>query len=533
LGKKHKKQLPRPKITPAALYRQGLVYFEQDDFDMAANIFGRLAREFPKSRYVNEAWLMLGRAELQTSRYPYAIPDLTKATAGEPSLAARAFYYLGLAYGRRGDYDNAIVNLKKVSVKAELAAEAAYWAAYYYELKGDVKTALLEYYNMLKNFPNSDTAAAAIWRIGRIYYWSGDYQNAAKYLHLAQQFRRSEDAPRCYFFEAKALEKLGKKGEAQATYRKLLEQYDHTYYAYRARQVLGLTGSATTPFAGEDFSEALSGLTGRDTEKLAAIMEIWEETKAEELNLVEDPETTQWHLNKYRELMRLGLIDYAAEEARYLVNLTSEQEKDTAQTKLGELLVGSGSYNAPIKYADRKVKKAILDGSQQQVSPALWRMAYPRAYWSLVSGKAKKYRLDPLLALAVIREESRFRPSAVSRSGARGLMQIMPKTGRGLAKSLKLKPYRTARLFEPSVNVELGSCFLADLIKESRGNIYLALAGYNGGPNRVKRYLKEWYDGDYDKLDVDEFIETIPIRETRLYVQKVMASYFEYQRLYD
>jgi soluble lytic murein transglycosylase len=537
LKKAHRKKLPKFQASAAALYRQGMDYFEQDDFDMAANIFSRLVREYPKSKYVNEAWLMLGRAEQQTNKSS-AISDLQRATAGPPNLAGRAYFYLGQAYGRRGDYDDAIVALLKVTDRypdSGLASEAAYWIAYYYEQKGNTERALGGYYSLIKNYPYSATVSAAIWRLGHLYYWNSDFGHAATYFHLAQTYPPGEDTPRCLFFEAKALERTGSRESAVATYQKLIDRYDHTYYAYRAQEKVnayGLTVRNRAPFNGEDFSLALNELETPDAANLAAIMEIWEKTHAGLLGDVNSAEA-QAHLIKYKELMNLSLTEYAADEARYLVDITSDSEKESVQTKLGEMLVSRGNYRTPIMFADRRIKAAIMAGKQSAVPKKIWQLSYPKAYWRQAANQAAKLKTDPYLLLAVMREESRFNPRARSRSSARGLMQIMPKTGRGIAKNLRYSGYRTAHLYEPSVNIEMGSYYLTDLIERFKNNAYLAVASYNGGPNRIKRYVDNWYNGNLGSVDIDEFVESIPVRETRLYVQKVMGSYFEYKRLYD
>ncbi|MFA5113319.1 MAG: transglycosylase SLT domain-containing protein [Candidatus Margulisiibacteriota bacterium] len=537
LKRAHKKKLPKFTATAPVLYKKGMAYFEQDDYEMAANIFNRLAREYPHSKYAYEALLMLGRAEDQANK-PAAISDLEKATRGPANTAGRAHYYLGLARGRRGDYDNAIYSLMKVTGNypdSGLADDAAYWIGYYYEQKDNTQRALDAYYAMITKYPYSKAVPAAIWRIGRLYYWNSDFQNAATYLHMAQIYPAGEDSARCYFFEAKALERLGNRGAAVEVYKKLLGRFDHTYYAYRAQARLnagGISYSLGTSFNGEDYSAVLSNVDGEKTAELAAIMEIWEQTKIGDV----DPGSTREaraHLAKYKELMGVGLPQYAAEEARYLVDITSEIEKDSAQIKLGEMLVRSGEFRQPIRFADRKIKEAVISGKPEVLPKKIWELGYPRGYWSHVAREANKFDIDPYLVLAVIREESRFNAKAVSRSKARGLMQIMARTGTGIAKKLELNGYRTAKLYEPSTNIKMGTFYLSDLIKRFQDNAYLALAGYNGGPNRISRYVKSWYNGDLSSVDIDEFIESIPVRETRLYVQKVMGSYFEYKRLYE
>ncbi|HVN67708.1 MAG TPA: tetratricopeptide repeat protein [Candidatus Sulfotelmatobacter sp.] len=538
LKAKHKRKLPVFKASAAALFKKGMAYFDGADYEMAVNIFSRLAREYPGSKkYIGEAWLMLGRAEMQTNRSS-AISDLERATEGPPNLAGRAYYYLGLAYGRRGKADRAITYLKKVTANypdSAFADEAAYWAAYYRESAGDLNGALTEYYEMINKYPYSKSVPAAIWRIGHAYYWNGNFQNAATYFHMAQLYPATEDTPRCLFFEGKALERLGNRAQSLAVYEQLVKRFDHTYYAYRAKERAagcGLALAEQSSFNGADFSQALSEIDDKDQDELSAIMEIWENTKAGELT-GENSAEAQVHLAKYKELMELGLAGYAADEARYLVDITSDSEKEPVQTKLGEMLAASGNYRTPIRFADRKISAAVLAGKPQSISKKVWQLSYPRGYWQSVVSQANSYGVDPYLVLAVIREESRFNPRATSRSGARGLMQIMPRTGRSIAKQLELPRYRTSKLFKPDVNVNMGVYYLADLVKRFSNNAYLALAGYNGGPNRVNNYVKTWYNGNYQAVDIDEFVESIPVREMRLYVQKVMGSYFEYKRLYD
>jgi soluble lytic murein transglycosylase len=538
LRNKYKKKLPFFKASPQALFKKGMVYFEQDDFEMAANIFGRLAREYPRSKPMKEAWLMLGRAEMQRNKIDSAISDLRRLTGGPPNLAGRANYYLGIAYGRRGEPQKAIAALKKVMEKypgSDLADDAAYWAAYYQEKMGEINPALLGYYELINHHPYSELVPAAIWRIGRAYYWSGDFKNAAAYFHMAQLYPPGEETPRSIFFEAKALEREGNQAAALQTYEKLIKRFDHTYYAYRSREKISgsvISDLGDNQLLKEDFSSVLEEIGEEDREQLAAVMEIWEETNGAIFTSEISTEAVP-HLEKYKELMALGMVEYAAEEARFLVEMTSAKEKEPLQTKLGEILVQSGEYRTPIRFADRRIRAAIISGNQNNLPRKIWELAYPKGYWKQVSKLAKAYSLDPYLVLAVIREESRFNPKATSRSYARGLMQIIPRTGRGIAQDLEIKGYKTRRLYEPNLNIEMGSYFLHCLVKNFSDNAYLALAGYNGGPNRITKYVKNWYNGDLGLVDVDEFVESIPILETRLYVQKVMGSYFEYKRLYD
>lgn len=132
----------------------------------------------------------------------------------------------------------------------------------------------------------------------------------------------------------------------------------------------------------------------------------------------------------------------------------------------------------------------------------------------------------PSLALshAIIRQESNFDTSAISPAGARGLMQLMPRTAKDVARKLKVR-YSLRRLTDsPSYNIRLGRAYLARLLSRFDGSYVLAIAAYNAGPGAAKRWVRE--NGDPREADVDviDWIESIPYRETRNYVQRVMEN---------
>ncbi|WP_254434828.1 lytic transglycosylase domain-containing protein [Magnetospirillum sp. UT-4] len=133
------------------------------------------------------------------------------------------------------------------------------------------------------------------------------------------------------------------------------------------------------------------------------------------------------------------------------------------------------------------------------------------------------------LVLALIRQESGFMTDVQSPVGARGLMQLMPATAKNVAKSIKVA-FSPKKLDEPDYNVRLGSAYLADMISDFEGSYVLALAAYNAGPSRARRWVKEYGDPRDGAVDVIDWIEMIPFTETRNYVQRVMESVSIYRR---
>ncbi len=157
----------------------------------------------------------------------------------------------------------------------------------------------------------------------------------------------------------------------------------------------------------------------------------------------------------------------------------------------------------------------------------LLRWLYPLPYVPLIVAEAGRNGLDPLLVAAVIRVESRFRPDATSSVGARGLMQILPETGRWVAGRIGLRTFHPDQLFQPEVNVAVGTWYLAYLRTEFGGNLAAALAAYNGGRHNVRAWLKSGrWDGTVSGAGA------IPFPETRYFVRAVMRDWRIYRWLY-
>ncbi|HZP99103.1 MAG TPA: transglycosylase SLT domain-containing protein [Reyranella sp.] len=132
--------------------------------------------------------------------------------------------------------------------------------------------------------------------------------------------------------------------------------------------------------------------------------------------------------------------------------------------------------------------------------------------------------IERALALALTRQESAFNAAAVSPSGALGLMQLLPGTARDVATKLGVPFIQDKLTRDPTYNVELGSQYLADMLQRFGGSYELALAAYNAGPNRVTRWLETMGDPRAGKIDMIDWIEMIPLRETRNYVQRIMEG---------
>ena len=158
-----------------------------------------------------------------------------------------------------------------------------------------------------------------------------------------------------------------------------------------------------------------------------------------------------------------------------------------------------------------------------------WEIFYPLKWWSEIRTEARRHQLDPYLIAGIIRQETVFNPKARSRANAIGLMQLLPSTGIAVAKKNSLGGGRISAtdLYNPILNIQLGTAYVRELF-DRFGRFEYVAAAYNGGPTRVSRWQKQ-----LPSEEIEEWVENIPISETRLYVQGVYRNSRHYHRLYD
>ena len=152
---------------------------------------------------------------------------------------------------------------------------------------------------------------------------------------------------------------------------------------------------------------------------------------------------------------------------------------------------------------------------------------YPTKYSEYVYRYSKEYNVDPTLVFAIIKAESNFNPNVVSSSNAIGLMQLMDRTAEEIARKLEINFVEGKSLYNPELNIQLGTKYFSNLMKEYNNNYLLALTAYNAGIGNVKR----WIEQGIIKEDGSD-IENIPFKETNNYVRKILRDYKIYKELY-
>jgi soluble lytic murein transglycosylase len=234
--------------------------------------------------------------------------------------------------------------------------------------------------------------------------------------------------------------------------------------------------------------------------------------------LAEDP-----HFKAGLLLLRLGL-DRAASEELVAVDRKLLATPD-ALLLVAQLLDRAGDHKSSTRLV-RSVGRAALREKPEGPALRIWRVAYPPAFRREVDRFAPSAGVPAELLLALMREESGLDPGAVSAAGAVGLTQLMLPTAQGVAKKLKLRKVSQSDLMNPETSIRIGATYFGGLLRRY-GSEALALAAYNAGDTPVRRWLQQ-----RGTLPLDEFVEEIPIQETRGYVKRVLRSYGAYRYLY-
>ena len=390
-------------------------------------------------------------------------------------------------YVRAKDLGRALTGLEAVAGTGAEAdkAEALYLKALVLEDLNRDPEAITAYRAVVAQFPTREAAAASLWRLGWLAYGKRDAQGAQKsWARLAALPSAGAYRMPALYWTGRAREQAGG-GEAAELYNQILSEAPRSYYGMLAAGRLGrareggVAGQIALP------PEPRDALT--DDSGLARVVL----------------------------LRRINLIDAAASE---LEDAVQGAASDPVRLYgMAGVYVEAERYHMALRIMRRHFQTLASTGDPT-LPRAFWEMFYPYAWRDEMREAAQRRGIDPYLVAAVVREESSYYPRATSPVGARGLMQLMPATARLMAP--------TGDLEDPGFNIELGTRFLAGLMREFN-DPRLALAAYNAGANRVRQWLSTRRSDD-----IEAFVEQIPFDETRLYVKKVVLSWDEYRRIY-
>jgi soluble lytic murein transglycosylase len=472
----------RPLRTPADRLQLADAYYELRRNDEALEAYRAALDVGLPSQERRRAKRRVASTLFRLRRYPEA------ATAyREVGKEPEARIQHARAVARAGDSDRAVSLLEKLarSLRGSYADRSRYLAALLLESQPPDPRANAHFARLAQSARDRDIRRDARWRLAWAAYSTGTWPEALYHLETLERATSDPIALlQARYWRARTLEHLGDE-RAAGLFEAIAAEYPLTYYGWRSAGRLA-------------FREVPAAL-GKPPRQASARIRPAE-------------------LERVRALIEAGLESDARDE---IAALARRSLSFGDRLELAELATDAGDANR----AQRLVVDAYQEPLAQGPRPGLeelWWLAWP---WVLaeVDGGAP---VDTELVYAVMREESGYRPKVVSLVGARGLLQIMPETGQRLATDLGM-PFDPDDLFDPAINVRLGSYYLAQLLARFGGRESAAIGSYNAGPQAVSRWLDE-----RGSLPDDEWVETIPYSQTRSYVKRVLRSQWAYRTLY-
>ena len=483
---------PAPKADQA-LYLKALSQRAIEEPDAALKTLQSLIDGHTTSQYLDDAWLE--RGAIYTAQ-----DDTGRAVKTYQDLAA--FF-----------------------PASDLAPQALLRAAKLREGEGAFALAAAQYQDLQSRFPAFENADEALWQAGLAYYRAGDSQQAiavwpgllAKYPNTAYRLKT------LYW-----LGKLGAKPEGDTGYWDQVIRADpNNYYALRVTQIR----SGGTVTAGRMITAAVEPPAWDAAQVQAEIgtwLAGWVKLPAGALDdsfvaTLPVSLTQRTDFRRAQALLSVGLRREALAAFDTVRAAAWSDPKSLAPLTL--YWHDQGLYGLAARGASR-LAGLWPNGSIRTAPLAIQRLSYPLPYADLLSAEAGTRSLDPLLLAALIRQESLFEPAAESYAGARGLGQVMPATGEGIARSLDMADFVLDDLYRPWVSVRFGAYYLALQLDRFDDQILIALAAYNGGPGNTLYWLEAGGD------DLDLFVEVITASQSRIYLQRVYEQYVTYERLY-
>jgi soluble lytic murein transglycosylase len=432
--------------------------------------------------------------------------------AGES--VAQDHYYLALLDERAGDPDSALEHYDAGlaalggSTGLPLFGETAWERALLLETLGRTDEAVDSYVALAAASPSSERAAESLFRAGLVRFRQALPGEAVDHWDRYLELANGEDLARARYWLAAAYLAAGDAASADQELNAAAVAAPWDYYGLRAAATL----AGETPPA---LDERAPDFAAPDWTTVETWLEGW---VGPEDPVAGEGVTDGAPWRRGLELLRAGLQDEASDQFAALVNEVAGEPWPLY--RLARALADQGQVEQAARAASR------LIGERADAPPGILRLAYPVEYLDLVTPLAETNGFPPLLLLALIRQESFFRPDAQSFAGALGLTQVIPATADEIAGKLNEDDFVFGDLVRPKVSLRFGAYYLGEQLKLFEGDVPAALAAYNGGPGNSLR----WREAAPD--DADLFLEVITLSETRAYVELVLEHYAHYRYAY-
>lgn len=450
------------------------------------------------------AKVRLGDALLRTRETAAALAQLRSFTAKDPEVDAERVALAVTAARRLKQFDLAESLATEMIPKDKASrwrVEALVAAGNQALLDGDQAKQEKFYRACADSTADSSYVPYCRWKLAFAAYRARKPSAFEEFLALVERHPASTQASAALYFMGRLAESAKNPVTAKSFYLRIHENFANHYYAVLARERL-----ADPAIRRETASPAFPNLA-------------W---PVHAPDFVPTPET-KLRSSRAQLLATAGLDDYAEREIRYHRGALPANQ---VALELASLAARRGDYAKSIRSIKTNYP-AYLSLPLERAPAEFWKLAYPIPFREELEKNARARGLDPFLVAGLIRQESEFNPSAVSRAKAQGLMQVMPATGREISRKLGVKPFTTQKLLDPKISLQFGTYHFKTWLDALNGEVEVALAAYNAGKSRAERWVSaaKW-------RETAEFVETIPFTETREYVQAVIRNADLYRRLY-
>lgn len=468
-----------------------------DRLDQVLDLLRRTEKRFPETAANDEYRKVRVRALFRSRNYEQLLNETKpeQLDAAQQLARARAAWRAN----RSTEFLAGLDRVEKQFKGSREALDAKILRAKYYV------TDVVDYPKSIANLTAVIDAGAFgnegenLWTLGWTHTLAGNDDEALRiYDRYICQFPDGDYKTNSLFWTAKIHERRGRQPLRDAALNQVITEYPYSYYAYRAREILGLPTVAPGEVAGGAIFPDLDA----------------------QLALVSDN-----RIDAVRELTAIGL---SREATREIKSLSVEYPDNSGVAfMLADVYSSSGEPFKGNTTLQRRFRQFVRHGGTN-IPARFWEILFPLNYWDTIRAEATRRGVDPYLLASIIRQESGFEPTVVSNAGAVGLMQIMPNEAAHIASTAGLGEMTRELLFDPQKNIAMGAAEYIQKLERVGGNPILAIAAYNAGEQAVGRWLAQT---PIDDSDV--FVESIPYAETRLYVKSVTRNRFEYRRIYE
>jgi soluble lytic murein transglycosylase len=488
-------------------------------FSDAAHDYRELQNEVPPADKVDVQLALAGALE-KSGGSAEGRQILTSMGAQTGDAEAERLYLLSET--QRSTNDDAAVEatlnqLRQFGPSSPWLEQALFSAGNTYLLKKDYDHAIDYFRELQQRFPKGTRSSYSHWKAAWLSFRQGRIDVARQgFENQLALYPDSNEVPAALYWRGRIAEEDGNPAMARAFYQKLSDRFQNYYYAELGRQRLKALPASVS-------ASANSGANAvPDSSPHFALLDRVPPLPAGKITAV-DPPDDNLRVERARLLSNGGLADLAVRE----LQAAASQEGGTwAPPEMARVYQDGGRYDRGIEVMKRATPNYFAVGLDDLPRP-YWEALFPKPYWTDLRKYSEANGLDPYLVASLIRQESEFNAGAISHANAVGLMQLLPRVGKTVAKQVKLKGFSAPQLYTPSVNLELGTRYFREMVDKYNGQFEYALAAYNAGSDRVEDWLGQ---GHY--RDPQEFVESIPFTETREYVQAILRNANVYRQLY-